>query len=441
MENSRRDFLKTMAVGSTGLTLAGLRSKSFGSVLGANDKVNFAVVGLHGRGKAHVKAIAAANNTSIGYVCDVDSRVLDKAVNMVKEITGKKPKAIKDYRKLIEQDDLDAVAIATPEHWHAPMTIMGVQAGKHVYIEKPCSHSPHEGELLVEAMKKYKPVIQMGDQQRSSPLTQQGIQDIKDGLIGECYFGKAWYSNRRGSIGHGTVVPVPDWLDWELWQGPAPREKYRDNVVHYNWHWFWNWGTGEINNNGIHELDICRWALGVEYPVKVNSTGGRYHFNDDWQFYDTQIASFEFSEDKMITWEGKSCNPFQYHDRGRGATIHGTKGTILLDRNSYIAWDMDGNVIKDLKAEEKGDTINTIGAGPLDVKHFNNMLDAIRTGAKLNAPIDESVISNLYCHLGNISQEVGRTLYLDKNTGRIIGDGQAMQMWTREYEPGWELEV
>jgi predicted dehydrogenase len=239
----------------------------------------------------------------------------------------------------------------------------------------------------------------------------------------------------------GQRAPVPDWLNWELWQGPAPRREYQDIWVHYNWHWYWNWGTGEINNNGTHEIDICRWALGVKYPIMVNSAGGRYHYNDDWEFYDTQIANYQYEDGKMITWEGRSCNPFRFHNRGRGATIHGTEGTILLDRNNYIAWDLDNNEIKHMEEGEESATMDTTGMGSLDVKHMTNMLNTIRDGAEQHSPIDEGAISNDLCHLGNISQEMGRALHIDPKTGKIMGDGQAMQMWGRTYEPGWEPTV
>lgn len=253
--------------------------------------------------------------------------------------------------------------------------------------------------------------------------------------------GKAWYGNDRGPIGNGKRVPVPERLDWELFQGPAPREPYRDNIVHYNWHWFWNWGTGEINNNGTHEIDVCRWALGVDYPVEVTSSGGRYHYDDDWEFYDTQVASFEFEGDKLITWEGKSCNPFRYLDRGRGATIHGTKGTVLLDRNGYIAYDMDNKVIKEREEAKESATTDTVGAGNLDLLHMKNFVDAIRTGSSQHSPIYEGHISNLLCHLGNTAQKKDRTLRTDPETGKIKNDPDAMEMWDREYQPGWEPVV
>ncbi|MFW5944537.1 MAG: Gfo/Idh/MocA family protein [Bacteroidota bacterium] len=444
MDRSRRDFIKKAAIGTAGITLGahGLQASGMKSVLGANSRMNFGIAGVAGRGKALVRAVAESENTSIGYICDVDTRAAEEAANMAEELTGNKPEVIEDYRKMVEIKDLDAVAIASPDHWHTPMTLMAVQNGKHVYVEKPCSHNPHEGELLVKAQKKYNDlVIQMGNQQRSAITSIQAMQDIREGLIGEVYHGKSWYANARGPIGIGQKVSVPDWLNWELWQGPAPRREYRDNWVHYDWHWFWNWGTGEINNNGTHEIDICRWALGVKYPTMVNSAGGRYHYNDDWEFYDTQIANYQFEGGKMLTWEGRSCNPFQFHDRGRGATIHGTEGTILLDRNNYIAWDMDNNEIKHKKEGEASDTMDTTGMGSLDVKHMTNFLNAIREGEEQHSPIDEGVVSNDLCHLGNISQEIGRALQINPSTGRIMGDGQAMQMWGRSYEPGWEPTV
>ena len=281
----------------------------------------------------------------------------------------------------------------------------------------------------------------MGNQQRSAPTSQQAIQDIKDGIIGKAYYGKAWYANGRGPIGKGKQVPVPDWLNWELWQGPAPRRDYQDIWVHYNWHWFWDYGTGEINNNGTHEIDICRWALGVDFPTKVTSGGGRYHYDDDWEFPDTQVVNYEFPENKMISWEGRSCNNFQLYNRGRGATIHGTEGTILLDRNGYIAYNTAGEEIKRLTEDEVSATTDTRGEGGLDTKHMTNFVRSIRGEAQQNSPINDGAITNLLCHLGNISQAVGRTLITDRENGHILSDAEAMQMWSREYQPGWEIKI
>lgn len=437
---SRRSFIIKSGTGAVGLSMA-MSAKSYSSILGANDRMNFGGIGLHGRGKALVKAISVQENTALSAICDVDKREFDVTGKMVQEAFSKKAKTYTDVRKLLEDKAIDAIFIAAPDHWHAPMALMGVQADKHVYVEKPCSHNPREGELLIEAQKKYGKVIQMGNQQRSAPASMQAMKDIKEGLIGEVYYGKAWYANNRKSIGVGKETTPPDWLDWDLWQGPAPREAYKDNYVHYNWHWFWQYGTGEVNNNGLHEIDVCRWALGVDYPIKVSSSGGRYHFNDDWQFYDTQIVNYEYRDGKMISWEGRSCNGFLHYDRGRGATLHGTKGTILLDRNTYIARDLEGNILKDVKEAEQSDTINTVGAGYLDTLHMKNFIAAVKDGTTQNSPIDQGAISNNLCHLGNYAQAVGRTLNIDPSNGRIKNDADAMKYWSREYEQGWEMKV
>ncbi len=443
MEKSRRDFIKKAAIGAAGIAIGGMgmSAKSYARILGANDKINMAIAGVNGRGKALLKAIAASENTSIGYICDVDSRVIENASGMVNDLMGSKPEGIEDFRKLVEKKDLDAIAVATPEHWHTPMTIMGVQNDKHVYIEKPCSHNPAEGEMLVKAQKKYGKIIQMGNQQRSGKITQKAIKEIKEGIIGDVYYGKAFYNNKRGPIGTGKVTEVPGWLNWELWQGPAPRAEYKDNLVHYNWHWFWRYGTGEINNNGTHEIDICRWAMGLDYPIRATSAGGRFHYDDDWEFYDTQNASFEFEGGKMITWEGTSCNAMKQQERGRGAILYGTKGSVLLDRNAYIQYDLGGKVVKTENEAEKSATTDTVGAGALDTYHMTNFLNAIRNGEKQNSPINEGVISNHLCHLGNMSQKFGRSLNIDKSNGKIMDDEEAMTLWGREYEPGWEPKV
>lgn len=443
MSSSRRDFIKKSAIGAAGITIGGigLSAKSYGRIIGANDRLNFGIVGIHSRGKALLRAAAACQNTSIAALCDVDSRVLEDVTEMTKKITGKNPENYVDYRVLLENKDIDVVAIASPEHWHAPMAIMGAQAGKHVYVEKPCSHNPREGELLIEVAEKTGMKMQMGNQQRSAPTSILAIKEIKEGIIGEPYYGKAWYSNKRGPIGRGQEVPVPEWLNWELWQGPAPRQAYQDVWVHYDWHWFWEYGTGEINNNGTHEIDICRWALGVEYPNKISSAGGRYHYDDDWEFYDTQMVTYEYDNDKLITWEGKSCNPYKIFDRGRGAAIHGTEGTVILDRNLYQVFDLDGKKIKEVAEEEKSATTDTMGAGALDVYHMANLCNAIRHDEKLRSPMHEAAPTSTLCHLGNYAQKVGRTLRINKENGHILDDSEAMQLWSRVYEPGWEPRV
>ncbi len=443
---SRKEFIRTTGLGVAGLTL-GMSAKSYGNIMGANERIRFGIIGLHGRGQAHIDAVHKLPNATIQYLCDVDSKVLKDRADKVKKMTGSSVKTIKDVRQLVEKSDLDAISIATPGHWHAPMAIMGVNAGKHVYVEKPFSHNPQEGEWLVEIQKKHPNIVmQMGDQQRSAQTSIEAVQLIRDGIIGDAYYGKAWYTNARGTIGNGKPVSVPKWLDWNLWQGPAPHTHYRDNIVHYNWHWFWNWGTGEIGNNAIHEIDFCRWALDLNFPVKTTSSGGRYEYrNDDWEFYDTQIASYEYGGDdnKMISWEGLSCNSYPFFGRGRGSLIRGTKGSIIVDRAGYEIYDKEHKMIKQGKEGEKTatDTNNTIGGGGLTVKHFHNFAESIRGKDTPNSPMEEAQKSTLLTHLGNIAQKTGETLHTDAKTGRIKNNRKAMKMWKRDYEKGWEPKV
>lgn len=439
MGHTRRKFLKDVAIGAAG-TAFGLSARSYARILGANDRVNFAVIGLHGRAYAHLESIRAHPGAMITHVCDVDRRELDKFAAAVLEKSAHAPVREKDFRKLLESKDVDAITIATPEHWHAHMTIMGLQAGKHVYVEKPSSHNPYEGEMIVRAQEKYGKLVQMGNQQRSSPHTIDIIKKIRGGLIGRPYFGKAWYSNTRKSIGIGKALPVPEYLDWELWQGPAPRRPYKDNIHPYNWHWFWHWGTGETLNNGTHEVDVCRWALGVDYPARVTASGGRYHFNDDWEFYDTLVTSFEY-DDRMITWEGMSCQGKQYFNRSRGAAIHGTEGTVVIDRGGYQVFSLDDKMIDEFIADKSGSTQDLLSADSMTTEHFRNLIDGIMRDEPLRSPIREGNISVTMLQLSNIAWKVNRTLRLNRDNGHILDDPRAMELWKREYEKGWELPI
>lgn len=421
--------------------MATLRASSYANILGANDRLHVAVVGVHGRGQALLRAAANVDKCQIRYICDVDRQSGEKGVALAVEAGSKKAQLEGDIRRLLEYKDLDAILVATPDHWHAPMTLMGVQAGKHVYVEKPCSHNPHEGELLVEAQRKYSRVIQMGNQQRSAPTSMEAIRLIGEGRIGKPYLGKAWYANTRGPIGKGKPAAVPDWLDYDLWQGPAPRQPYRDNLIHYNWHWFWHYGTGESCNNGTHEIDICRWALGVDYPTKVSSSGGRFHYDDDWEFYDTQTINYEFEGGKYIVWEGLSCNGQKTMGRDRGALIIGTEGSILIDRGGYVLYDKSGKQVQEEKESGQNATTDILGIGDMDTFHMRNFAAAIREGAVQHSPILEGHKSVLLCHLGNIAQKTGSTLRTRPSDGYILDNSEAAAMWRRTYEPGWEMVV
>jgi predicted dehydrogenase len=437
---TRREFLDALAVGAGALTV-GTTAKSYGQILGSNNRLNFAVIGLNGRGFAHLSAIKANRSSArISHVCDVDNNILRKFAESVKQEMGESPVTDRDFRRILEHKDVDAITIATPDHWHTPMAIAGLQAGKHVYVEKPCSHNPAEGEMLVQAQQKHRELVQMGTQQRSSPHTIEIVEKIHKGIIGRPYLAKAWYSNVRKSIGTGKEVPVPEQLDWNLWQGPAPRRSYTDNIHPYNWHWFRVYGTGETLNNGTHEVDVCRWALGVDYPKRVTSSGGRYHFKDDWQFYDTLLTSFEY-EDKMLTWEGKSCQGMKFYGRDRGSAIMGTTGAVVVDRDGYEIYDLKGNKTSEFKTGGKTSSSDLLGADSMTDSHFANFIAGIRKGEKLNAPISVGNIAVTMLQLSNIAWTVNRELLLDTKDGRIQNDPEAMKMWGREYEKGWAPHV
>lgn len=440
MDGKRRNFIKTasLATIATGVSPNFMIGKS---ILGANDRIHCAIAGIRSRGKAHAAAIKLQKNAKITYSCDVDDALIEEHNLWSKKNIGYVPKVEKDFRKLVERKDIDAIFIASPEHWHTPMTLMALQAGKHVYVEKPCSHNPHENEMLVAAQKKYGLKVQMGNQQRSALTSMHAIEDIRNGVIGDVFKGEAYYSNNRGSIGIGKEVPVPKTLDWDLWQGPAPRMKYKDNIHPYNWHWFRNWGTGEVHNNGTHEIDICRWALGVDLPESVTSFGGKYTYQDDWEFVDNMQVTFKYPKGKFITWTGHSRGLIKPEQPGRGVTIYGSKGTIQLDRNFYKLFDLGGNLIKSELEGVVSKTTDTRGQGGLDVNHVGNLFDAIRTEKPLTAEIKDASVSTLLCHLANMAQDAGETLHIDPKSGKVLNNSKIMRNWKREYAQGWEPTV
>ena len=450
----RREFLKQTAVAGLGLSLAACAQNVKKGVapaimtghkkFGPNETINLAIVGVNSRGVAHIDSMVDLPGVKITHICDVDSRALGAAVKRIQDKTGQAPQGIKDIRKLLALKDVDAITIATPDHWHTPMSIMALAAGKHVYCEKPATQNPYEGEMVREAVRKYNGVFQMGNQRRSYPNVIKAIEAIHNGsLIGNAYCARAWYSNSRAPIGFGKTTPVPAWLGedgYDLWQGPAPRKPYKDNLIHYNWHWFWHWGTGEALNNGTHEVDVCRWALGVNYPTRVVSTGGRYHYvkQDDWETPDTQIISWDFPEGKGLTWENRSCNQVPTDGIERGVMIYGTDGGVLINGDSYTVYDLKGK-LREKVSGRKQDATNKVSTDlPGDQAHFKNFLDGIRGEATLHSPVEEGVKSCHLLHLGNIAWRTNRLLEIDTANGRIKDGGEAMKLWQRQYEKGWE---
>jgi predicted dehydrogenase len=431
----RRDFIRTASLATAGVTIINfpIRGK-----MAPSNKVIVAVMGVNSRGAYLAKSFSQLPNVEVAYICDVEAKAITNGLAALKD-APRQPTVVADIRKLVAQTDFDALVIAAPDHWHAPAAILGAAHGKHVYVEKPCGQNPYEGELLAKALQKFNRHIQMGSQRRSFPSLIDAARQVKEGVIGNAYMAKAWYANNRKSIGFGKKIPVPTTLDFELWQGPAPRRDYQDNLVHYNWHWFWHWGTGEACNNGTHEIDCCRWFLGLDYPQKVVSAGGRYAFKDDWQTPDTQIASFEFAEGKVITWEGRSCSHFPVEGSDRGFIIYGDQGTLVnLGGGDYKILDDKNKVVKEVKSEVVADPTDPVAAsGNMDLYHFNNFIKTIRGEATLTQPVNEGAKSVLLCHLANIAQRTSGVLHCDPANGHILNDAAATALWQRQYEPGW----
>jgi predicted dehydrogenase len=363
-----------------------------------------------------------------------------------KDLSGKvegNAKLVADIHDVWNDKSVDAIFNATPDHWHAPGTWMAMQAGKHVYIEKPCSHNPREGELLVAFQQKYGKVIQMGNQQRSAKESQEIIGEIHKGVIGDVYKALAFYSNSRGAVPIEKKAPVPEGLDWELWQGPAPHRAYTDNTWDYNWHWYgWHWGTAETGNNATHELDVARWALQATYPEKVEVEAAKRHFaNDGWVMYDTMDATFRFPGNKIIQWDGKSRSGYNTYGSDRGTIIYGSEGTVFVNRNGYTLFDRMGKKIRDSKSagNEAGTALG--GGGDMTDAHVANFFNVIRgKETKLNSPIEEGAISQMMCHYANISYRIGKSFQVNTQNGHIL-DKDGMKLWDRQYEKGWEPKL
>ncbi len=441
MASDRRDFLRNVGAGAVSL---GVAPRSTSAAKSPNSKVVLAVVGTNGHGRTLATGFAKLPNTEIAYICDVDERAIAKGQRAVTNAGGNPPKGVKDFRRVLEDKAIDGIVIAMPDHWHAPAGILACSAGKHAYIEKPCSHNAREGEWLIAAARKYKRHVQMGNQRRSFPRITEAMAALKSGLIGRVYYAHCSYTSSREPIGRGKPAPVPAWLDYDLWQGPAPRRPFKDNLVHYNWHWFWHYGTAESGNNGTHGMDLGRWGLGVDYPTRVTSSGGRYHFKgDDWETPDTQVLTFEFPGERVLTWEGLSCTTRGKSDAGIRATIHGEGGAVVLgEGDSYTVLDRKGNEVKRIArrpGEEKLDTVAPVPSP--NAPHYANFVEAIRRDVTLNSEIEEAHKSTLLAHLGNIAQRTGRTLTCDPKNGHILNDAKAMALWGREYHEGWSPSV
>ena len=419
---TRRQFLQRTGI-AAGVTVASLHA------FGANDKIIIGIIGPGGMGMNHLRAVCAYKDVEIGYVCDPDEQRRTAAANEVEKRSGKAPKTVKDFRQALEEKSLDAVVIATPDHWHVPASLLALQAGKHVYVEKPCSHNIREGRLLVDAAKRSGRVVQVGTQSRSAEHLRRAIDLLRNGAIGEVLVSKAWNSQLRRNIGHVQPSDPPAHLDYDLWVGPAPMMPYQSNLLHSSWRWFTNFGCGDAGNDGVHELDIARWGLGVDvHPNKIMALGGKYFFDDDQQFPDTQYVAFEYEiggKKKQLIYEHRIWSPYVQEGYENGDAFYGTKGMMILGKRS--GWQMFGP--KNQLIEEVKDSVK------LEV-HHRNFLDTIRSGGAANADPQNGHLSAALAHFANIGTRLGVSLQFDPAKEQFIDNQEANKLLRRNYRDG-----
>ena len=424
----RRTFIVNSAVAAASATLAKAASP--------NDTVRVATVGLHGRGKSHYDAWTKMPNVDLVALCDVDESVLNTASKAVEAKRGSAPTLYKDFRRLLEDKSIDAVSIATPNHQHTLQAIWAMQAGKDVYVEKPCSHNMWEAKQIVAAARKYNKIVQQGSQSRSDSALIEAVQKMREGVIGDLYMARGLCYKWRNTIGKAAPAPIPAGVEYDLWVGPAPMKPFTANRFHYNWHWQWDYGNGDLGNQGIHEVDIARWGLGVKYPTKISAIGGHFMFDDDQETPNTLTCAFEFEEagkpKKMMTFEVRHWMTHHEADIQNfdKSVKSNTVGNIFYGSNGYLAidgYDQYTSVIG------KDQTTGPSNKAPGD--HFANFITAVRSRnrGELTAEIEEGAISTTLVHLANISYRLGRTLDFDAATYSVKNDKQANAMFRRQY--------
>ena len=429
----RRAFIgKSVAVSAAA---ASLSLVSPIQAAGADRPLSVGLVGCGGRGTYLAGVFKSNPNVKLSWLCDADSERLSKA----KAWPEQNPQTTGDLREMLRDDSLDAVIVATPDHWHAPAAIMACDAGKHVYVEKPCSHSIREGRLLVDAARRNKRVVQHGTQVRSTDMMIDAVKLLREGIIGEVKISKAWNIQRRGNIGHKVPGKAPAELDYDTWVGPAPMIPYQDNRVHHGWHWWYHFGTGDMGNDGVHDIDYARWGLGVEtHPSKISATGGKYFFDDDQEFPDTQQVSFEYPGDgkpgsqRMLIYEQRLWSTSYPHNVDSGVEFYGTEGQMFLSRRGKIEVTGPRNARITVKTEPEAQNAE---------KHVANFLECVRTGARPNGEIELGHLTTSLCHLGNLAIRVGRTLHFDPKSEHVIGDDEADALVTRKYRDHWGTPV
>ena len=424
---NRRHFLMNSA--------AALGTTALSAVASPNDTVRIACVGLNGRGKSHMQAFTSLPNVDLVALCDVDDAVMAKASKFVTEKRGKAPVAYSDLRKMLEDKSIDAISIATPNHLHTLQMVWACEAGKDVYVEKPCSHDMFEAKQIVGAARKYNRIVQQGSQSRSNLALQEAVQKMRDGVIGDVYHARGLCYKWRNTIGRKPDEAAPAGVDYDLWLGPAPKRAFSQNRFHYNWHWNWEYGNGDLGNQGIHEVDIARWGLGVKYPTKVSAIGGHFMFDDDQDTPNTLAASFEFNEGgkkKMMTFDVRHWVTNQeadIHEFDKSVKSNSI-GNLFYGSNGYLAIDGYTKYWSYLGKEQEAGPARKDGGD-----HFANFITAVRSRnrGELNAEIEEGAVSTTLVHLANISYKVGRTIHFDAASYSCTGDKEATAMFRREY--------
>ena len=414
---------------------AALGTTALSAVASPNDTVRIACVGLNGRGKSHMQAFTSLPNVDLVALCDVDDAVMAKASKFVTEKRGKAPVAYSDLRKLLEDKSIDAISIATPNHLHTMQMVWACEAGKDVYVEKPCSHDMFEAKQIVGAARKYNRIVQQGSQSRSNLALQEAVQKMRDGVIGDVYHARGLCYKWRNTIGRKPDEAAPAGVDYDLWLGPAPKRAFSQNRFHYNWHWNWEYGNGDLGNQGIHEVDIARWGLGVKYPTKVSAIGGHFMFDDDQDTPNTLAASFEFNEGgkkKMMTFDVRHWVTNQeadIHEFDKSVKSNSI-GNLFYGSNGYLAIDGYTKYWSYLGKEQEAGPARKDGGD-----HFANFITAVRSRnrGELNAEIEEGAVSTTLVHLANISYKVGRSIHFDAASYSCTGDKEATAMFRREY--------
>jgi predicted dehydrogenase len=428
--NNRRDFLKNAGLGLAGT--AALSSAGYARVPGANERFIVGVIGPGGMGSAHIRVLNNEKDVHIRYVCDPDRNRLAAAAKLATR-DGQEPRTETDMRRVLADKEVTAVFIATPDHWHAPAAILALDAGKHVYVEKPCSHNIREGRLMIDAARRHNKVCQVGTQTRSSEHALTAMQMLREGVIGDILAVRVWNSQLRSSIGRHKPSDPPPHLDYDLWIGPAPMVPYQSNLLPGIWRWWYAFGTGDMGNDGVHDLDIGRWGLGVDnlHPTTVAALGGKYFFDDDQQFPDTQTVIFEYQDvgkerrKKQLIFEQRIWTPYRMESYENGDAFYGTRGMMLFGKES--GWRLYGPRNKELK----------VGSGsPNVLAHHRNFFECIRTGHRPAADIEIGHYSATLCHLGNIATRVGRVIHFDPKTEQIHNDKEAGPMVRRTYREG-----